>query len=194
MEQLLNQRKPLTWAVPTSLLATYNIEGKADQIGVCFHISASLTWTSGESGSCGGVGWTHVRTRTGKEGGRLVARSYCYPSGRSMNLGSRSMRTLIILEDRSTGVSLGFSQSTAILEHHKGLETSGRTAIGDIITNVTTTDVPRDEPRSTAVAKKNGIGESQPPVKKRRLDFPVSSTACCDNGSCRSQYIYGGVV
>ena len=31
----------------------YNIEGEADQIGVCFHRSATLTFTREESGSCG---------------------------------------------------------------------------------------------------------------------------------------------
>ena len=92
-------------------------------------------------------------------------------------------------------MSLGFRESAAILERRNGLKTPGRTVIEEIITNVTITDFPRDKPLSTAVKKKKGMDESQPPVKKRRrLDVAVSSTACSDNGPCRSQYIYGGVV
>ena len=60
------------------------------------------------------------------------------------SVGSRSNRTLTILEDRRTGLRLGFLESTAIRERPKGLETSGRTVVEDIITNVTITETTSD--------------------------------------------------
>ena len=62
------------------------------------------------------------------------------------NFGSRSNRTLTILEERRMGVILRFFESTSVLETRKGLELSGKTVIGDSITDCAFTDLPDDKP------------------------------------------------